>query len=154
REHLDGRPDLADTGRTDEDAPQGLTVAVERQIGLEARDLAAIAVSVDLAVESAEVAAVEDDHSGAAPKYRPRELAHGLVEPVETHQPHERRRLASGDHEPVEALQLLRLANLHCVRAKAPQHRRVLAEISLHFQDSELDNVDFRFPSSRCPGTM
>src|SRR5881227_525582 len=56
REHLDVRPDLADTGRTDEDAPQGLTVAVQRQIGLEARDLAAIGVSVDLDVESTEVA--------------------------------------------------------------------------------------------------
>ena len=71
------------------------------------------------------------------PKHRPLEPADRLVEPVEAHQPHERRRLAARDHEPVEPLELLRLAHLDDVRAEPAQHRRVLAEVALHGEDAD-----------------
>ena len=81
--------------------------------------------------------AVEDDHPGARPEDRRRERADRLVEAVEAHQPHERRRLAAGDDEPVEPVELLGLAHLDDVRAEPPQHRRVLAEVPLHGQDAD-----------------
>src|SRR5205823_8298284 len=59
REHLDLRPDLVDTGCADEDAPQGLGVVGKREVRLEARDLAAVGVAVDLDVDRAEVPPVE-----------------------------------------------------------------------------------------------
>ena len=64
------RPDLADAGRADEDAAQRLVVAGEREIGLEARDLAAVGVPVDLDVDGAEMPPVEDDHPGAGAQHR------------------------------------------------------------------------------------
>ena len=67
--------------------------------------------------------------------------AHRLVEAVEAHQPHERRRLAAGDDEPVEAVELLRLAHLDHVRAEAAQHRRVLAEVALHRQNADPERL-------------
>ena len=47
-----------------------------------------------------------------------------LVEPVEPHQAHERRRLPAGNDEPVEILELLGLPHLDRVDAEPPQHRR------------------------------
>src|SRR5437870_4704397 len=140
REHLDLRPDLADARRADEDAAEGLIVAGEREIGLEARDLAAVGVPVDLDVDGAEVLPVEHDHPRAGAEQGAGELAHRLVEPVKAHQADERRRLASWNHKAVEALHFLRLPNLDRFRAEAPQHRRVLAEVSLHCQDADLHN--------------
>ena len=81
---------------------------------------------------------VEDDHPGAGAEDRAWELPHRLVEPVEPHQPHERRRLAARDHEPVETLELLRLAHLDDVGAERAQHRRVLAEVALDCEDADL----------------
>src|SRR5439155_2869277 len=97
-EYLDLRPDLTDARCADEDAPEGLIVAGEREIGLEARDLAAVGVPVDLDVDGAEVLPVEHDHPSAGAEHGAGELAHSLVEPVKAHQAHERRRLAAGDH--------------------------------------------------------
>src|SRR5438270_8434168 len=144
-EHLDLRPDLVDAGCADEDAPQGLGVVGKREVGLEARDLAAVGVAVDLDVDRAEVPPVEDDHPGAGAEHGAGELTHRLVESVQAHQAHEGRRLATGDHEPVETLQLLGLANLDGVRTEPPQHRRVLPKVSLHRQDSDLHQADCRF---------
>src|SRR5438067_4439743 len=106
REHLDLRPGLANKRRPDEDAAQRLVVAREPQVGLEARDLPAVGVPLDLEVDEAEVVPVEDDHPRARAEDRAGERAQRLVEPVEAHQPHERRRLAAGDDEPVEAVEL------------------------------------------------
>src|SRR5438132_8198296 len=75
REHFDLRPHLADARCADEDPAEGLTVAGEREIGLEARDLAAVGVPVDLDVDRTEVPPVEDDHPGAGAEHGANELA-------------------------------------------------------------------------------
>src|SRR5262245_49442924 len=56
--HVDVGPHLRDPRRADEDAPQRPLVAVEVEIGLEARHLAAVCVASDLEVEHAEMVAV------------------------------------------------------------------------------------------------
>src|SRR5690348_2240458 len=82
REHLDFRADHPHARRTDEDAAQGRLVAVELEIGLEARDLAAVSVPLDVDVDEAEVVPVEDDHARTRPEDRRVEGAERLVEPV------------------------------------------------------------------------
>ena len=72
------------------------------------------------------------------PRIGPSKRADRLLEPVEPHQAHERRRLAAGDDEPVEAVELLGLANLDRVRAEPAQHRRVLPEVALDGQNADL----------------
>ena len=59
REHLDVRPGLANARRADEDATKGPLVAVELDVGLEARDLAPVRVPLDLEVCEPEVRTVE-----------------------------------------------------------------------------------------------
>ena len=81
--------------------------------------------------------AVEHDHPGARAEDGAGETAHRLVEPVEAHQAREGRRLAAGDDQPVEAVQLLGLAHLDDVRAEPAQHRRVLAEVPMHGQNAD-----------------
>ena len=85
--------------------------------------------------------AVEHDHPGAGAEHRPAEVADRLVEPVEAHQPHERRRLAAGDHEPVEPGELLGLAHLEDLGAELAQHRRVLAEVALHGENTDPERL-------------
>ena len=48
----------------------GSLVAVELEVGLEARDLAPVGVPVDLEVDETEVGAVEQDHPGAGAEDR------------------------------------------------------------------------------------
>ena len=115
----------------------GARVSFEREIGLEARRLPAVGVPLHLDVHEPEVVAVEDDHARAGAEDRPLELRDRRVEPVEAHEPHERRRLAAGHDEPIEAFELGGLAHLHDVRAQPPQHRRVLAEVALHREDAD-----------------
>ena len=78
--------------------------------------------------------AIEDDHPGARTEDRPLERPNRLVEPVQPHQPHERRGLPARDDQPVEPGELLRLPDLHRLRAEPAQHRLVLAEVSLDCQ--------------------
>src|SRR4051794_5705976 len=144
-EHLDLRPDFADARRADEDAPQGLSLAHQGQVCLEARDLPSIRVPVDVDVNGAEMSAVEHDHPRAGAEEGAGELAHRLVEAVEPHQAHERGRLAARDDQPIEPLQLLRLADLDGVGAEPTKHRRVLAEVSLDCQDADRHDADCRF---------
>src|SRR5438093_2929800 len=153
-QHLNLRPDLADAGRADEDSTQRLSFTAEREIGLEARDLSSVGVPIDLDVDRAEMPAIEHDHPCACSEQRARELAHRLVETVEPHQAHERRRFAPRDHEAVEPLQLLRLADLDRVRAEPPQHRRVLAKVPLYRQDADLHDLDCRFGLLVWPVTL
>ena len=86
--------------------------------------------------------AVEQDHPGAGAQDRPLEAPDRLLEPVEADQAADRRGLAAGDDEPVEAVELLGLPHLDDVGAEAPQHRRVLAEIPLHSQHSDRHRPD------------
>ena len=74
--------------------------------------------------------AVEEDHPGARPR-RPGEPPQRLLEAVDPDQAHDRGRFPAGDDEPVEVLELLRLAHLDRLGAEAPQHGRVLAEVAL-----------------------
>src|SRR2546430_4044498 len=123
--------------RADEDAAQRGAVTRERKIGLEARDLAAIRVPVDLDVDEAEMVAVEDDHPGTRTQNWTVECTDRLVEPVEPHQAHERRRLTARNHEPVESLELLRFPHLDRVDPQATQHRQVFAKVALDGEDTD-----------------
>ena len=118
-EHLDVRPELGDPRRADEDPAQRLVLAVERQVGLEARDLAAVGVPVDRQVDQAEVRPGRAGSSRAVPNIGPVKRPHRLVDAVEPHQAHDRRRLAAGDDQPVEPFELLGLAHLDDLGAEA-----------------------------------
>ena len=136
-EDLDGGAVVGHARRADEDAAQRLVVAGEVEIRLEARELAAVGVAIDLDVGEAEVGPVEQDHPGAGAEDRLLEAPHRLLEPVEPHQPRDRRRLAARDHEPVEPVELCRQAHLDDVRAEPTQHRPVLAEVALEGEDAD-----------------
>ena len=102
--------------------------------------------------------AVEHDHPRARAEHGSLEATDRLVEAVEAHQAHERRRLAAGDDEPVEPVELLRLAHLDDVRAEPAQHRRVLAEVPLDCEDADLHRHHFACcyqprVSSSCDGS-
>ena len=71
------------------------------------------------------------------PNTGPVERAQRLVQAVEVHQPDERGRLAAGNDEAVEPLELLGQAHLDHVRAETAQHRRVLAKVSLHGENAD-----------------
>ena len=81
--------------------------------------------------------AVEQDHPGAGAEDRPLEAPDRLLDPVEPHQPRDRGRLAAGDDQAVEAVELLGLAHLDRLGAEAAQHGRVLAEVALDGQDAD-----------------
>src|SRR5438094_2733641 len=135
---LDVVAHLAHARGADEDAAQRPRVAVQPKIRLEARNLPAVRVAVDLEIHQTEMRAVEDDHPRARSEDGRRKGAERVVEPVQAHQTHERRRLAAGHDEAVEAVELLPLPDLDDVGAEAPQHRLVLPEIALHGEDPDL----------------
>src|SRR3954470_6160048 len=136
-EHLDLRPGVAHARGADEDAAERPRVAGDLEVGLEAGDLPAVGVAVDVDVDEPEVRAVEHDHPGAGAEDGAAELAHRVLEPVEAHEPHERRRLATRDDEAVEALELLGLAHLDRVGAEPAQHGGVLAHVSLQGENAD-----------------
>src|SRR5918995_7090650 len=138
REHLDVGADLAHAWRPDENAAQLVFIPLDVEVGLEARDLAPVGVSVDDEIDETQVVAVEHDHPSACAEHGSLEAADRLVEPVEPHQAHERRRLAAGNDEPVEPVELLRLAHLEDVCPESAQHRHVLAEVPLEGEDADL----------------
>ena len=116
---------------------QRLAAVADVEIGLEAAHLAAERVPADADVGEAEVVAVEHDHPGARAEDRRREAAQRLVDAVQAHQPRDRGRLAAGDDQPVEPVELLRQPHLDRLGAEAPQHGRVLAEVPLHGEDAD-----------------
>src|SRR6478752_1770322 len=121
----------------DEDAPQRQVVARQRQVGLEARHLAPVGVPVALDVHETEMVPVENNHACARTKDRLLERTDRLVETVELHQTHERRRLSAGNHEAVKALQMLRFPHFDRIDAESLQHRHVFAEIALDGEDAD-----------------
>src|SRR5215207_3347935 len=137
-EHFHPGADIAHARRADEDATQLLDLSHELEIGLEARHLPPVRIAVDEQIDEPEMLAIEHDHPRARAEHGPLEAPDRLVEPVEPHQPHERRRLPAGDDEPVEPLELLRLAHLDDLRAEPAQHRDVLAKIPLESKDADL----------------
>ena len=81
-EHLDAGADVPHARGADEDAPERLVLARDREIRLEARDLPAVGVPRDLDVHQPEVRAVEEDHPGAGAEDRSSEDADRLVDAV------------------------------------------------------------------------
>src|SRR6478736_4934023 len=69
------------------------------------------------------------------------EPAHRLVEAVQPHEPPDCRRLATGDDEPVEPVELLGKPHLHRVRAEPPQHRCVLPEVPLYGENADPERL-------------
>src|SRR5437588_1341798 len=134
RQNFDVLPGLPHSRRADEDSVERFVLAGEPQVGLEARDLAAVRVPLYRQVDKTEMLTVEHDHAGAGAKDRTVELADRLVESVEPHQAHEGRRLAPRNDESVEAGALLRLAHLHGLHTEPTQRRRVLAKVALDGQ--------------------
>src|SRR6266536_3292719 len=67
---LDFRPRFADTRRADEDPAERRVLSGEREIRLEAGDLAAVGVSVDREVDEPEMVTVEHDHPGTGTQDR------------------------------------------------------------------------------------
>ena len=114
-----------------------LVAVADVDVGLEALHLAAERVPLDRDVGEGEVVAVEHDHPRARAEDRRVERAQRLVEPVEAHQPRDRRRLAAGQDQAVEPVELRRQPHLDRLGAEAPQHRRVLAEVALHGKDAD-----------------
>ena len=94
------------------------------------------------------MAAVEQDHSGAGAEQRPLEGADRLFQAVQAHEPGDRRRLAAGNDQAVEMVQLLRLAHLDGLGAQPAQHRGVLAEVPLHREDSDFQRLGHLLDSS------
>src|SRR5712692_396957 len=123
--------------RADEDAAQRSAFAGERKISLEARDLAAVGIPVDFHVDEAEMLAIEHDHPGTGTQDRAIERADCLVQTVEPHQTHERRRLTAGNDKPVQLLQLLGLPHLDRSDPEPPQHRQVFAKVALDGEDTD-----------------
>ena len=135
-EHLDVRPGCHDPRRADEDAPKRLPLG-KLEVGLEARNLPAVRVALDLDVDEAEMRSVEQDHSRASPEDGPAEALDRLLEPVEADQPSDRSRLAARDDQAVEPVELLGLANLDTLDTEALQHREVLTEVALDGEDAD-----------------
>jgi hypothetical protein len=136
-EHLDVRAGCRHARCPDEDASQRLTAVFELEIGLEARHLPSVCISAYREIDEPEVFAVEEDHPGARPEDRGAEAADGVPEAVDPDQAGDRRRFATGDYEAVEATQVVGLADLDGVRAQPPQHRCVLAKVSLHRENPD-----------------
>src|SRR5262245_16894660 len=148
-EHLDIVAGHAHARGTDKHASEGLVLSGQVEVRFETEHLPAVRVARDLDVDESEVVAVEHDQARARAENRLLEARDRLLEPVEPHQARERRRLATGDDEPVEPLQLLRLAHLHHLGAEPPQHCRVLAKVPLESEDA-----DFHALKSRVEPTM
>ena len=110
-QHLDLLAGTLHPRRPDEDPAERLLLPGQLEVGLEARDLAAVRVALDLEIDEAEMVAVEHDQPGAGAEDRLLEAADRVLEPVEPHQAHERRRLSAGDDEAVEPGELLGLAH-------------------------------------------
>ena len=113
-----------------------LSPATSRSVSNDA-DLPPESVPAHQDVDEPEVLAVEHDHPRAGAEDGPLEAPDRLVEPVQPHQAHERRRLAAGDDQTVEVRQLLGLAHLDDVDAETAQHRAVLAEVPLYGEHSD-----------------
>src|SRR6476469_2263906 len=140
-EHLDVRPRLLEPRRADEDSAQRLVAVPDVEVGFEALDLAAERVAPRAVVTEGEVVAVEDDHPGTRSQDRAAELAHRLVETVETHQPADGGRLAAGDDQPVKPVELCGEPHLDRLGTEPPQHGRVLSEVPLHSEDADPERL-------------
>ena len=138
REDLHIRSCLADPRCPDEDRAKRLVLAGDLDVGLEARDLPTERIPLHGDVDQAEPLAIEDDHPGARPEHCALEALDRVIEPVEPGQPHDRRRFAARDDEPVEPVELMGQTHLDHIRPESPEHVHVLAEGALERQHPDL----------------
>src|SRR5262245_55250034 len=136
-QHLDVSAGVLDPRRTDEDRAHRFVALADVEVGLEAPHLAAERVATHRDVGEPEMVAAEHDHPGARAEDRAVEAAQGVVEAVETHEPRDRGRLAAGDDQAVETVELLGKPDLDRVRAEPPEHVCVLTEVPLHGEDAD-----------------
>lgn len=132
---LDPRPVALHPGGADEDRTQRLVAdPLDLEVGLETLQLAAEGVATGGRVEEAEVVGVADDQAGAGPEDRATRLVVGAQRRLQAgggDPLRDRRALAAGDDEAVEALQLGRRADLGDLGAEPAQRPGVCLEVPL-----------------------
>ena len=130
----------------DEDPMQRIRVAGELEIGLEARELASVAVAANDQVHAREQRLVRNpvgrragkkDHPGAGSEHRPVVGAKRLQQPGQADELPDRGRFAAGQDDAVGLGELTRDANFYDLGAQAAQHRRVLANVALDGEDPD-----------------
>jgi hypothetical protein len=124
-----------DPGGADEDRAQRLVAdPLDLEVGLEALQLAAEGVAARDRVEEAEVVGVTDDQPGTGAKDRPAGLVvspKGRLQPSDLDPLGDRRALAAGDDETVEADDFGGGSNLGYIGAESAQGAGVCLEIAL-----------------------
>src|SRR3954452_22207184 len=141
REHLDVGPCLLEPRRADEDGAQRLLAVSDVEVSLETPHLPAERVASRPVVAEAEVVAVENDHPGARAEDRAVEPPHCVVEVVELHEPADCGRLAAGNDQPVESVEVVREPHLDRFGTEPPQHGSVLPEVPLHGEDADPERL-------------
>src|SRR4051794_16389388 len=151
-EHLDRLAGLLDPRRADEHGVHRAAVdAAQRQVGLEAVDLPAEGVAAHGDVQPADRLLVrraveqpvgEQDHPGAGAVDR-QAIGDRLAQRVEQAEPvgelGDRGRLATGQHQAVDGLELLGTADRARLGAPRPQRREVLADVALQREHPDCD---------------
>jgi hypothetical protein len=134
-EHLDPGPAALDPGRADEDRPQRLVAdSLDREVGLEALQLAAEGVAPGTGVDQTKVVGVADDQAGAGAENRlagrvvgaQGRLQFRRLDPLA-----DRRALAAGNDQPVETVEVLLGANLAYLGAELAQDAAMGLEAAL-----------------------
>ena len=141
-------PACSTRGRADEDAAQRLVVAGEVEIGLEARDLAAVAVALhdDVDGRASADGGLAGEHDHARRRCRARAAANarsGSSSPYDVEQQADRRRLAARDS--TSAVEPSSSAGVRTSTASAPSRRSiadVLAEGALERQHADRADGD------------
>ena len=112
---------------------------VEIEVGLEGAQLTPERVALGADVEHSEVIAVEHDHPGARPEHRRTgagQVAQRVAEPLPLDSERDHGRLAPGDYQRVEPLEVGRHADLAAVGAD-PRELGVRLEAALQGQDPD-----------------
>ena len=129
-ENLDVGPDAFDERGSDEDSMEGVAEPVDVEIDLEAVELPAIPVSSNRQVDQIESSLVRAsvEHVGGAQDHAGTGAEHGqpvdqaslevVEEPARREQPRHRGALASGQHDRVETVEVVRRSYQRCTGAE------------------------------------
>src|SRR4051794_26253765 len=141
---------LGDPRRADEDRAHRRAVHPrEVEVGLEGADLAPEGVAFGADVHHAEVVAVEHDQPGARPEDRAVEGPQGAGEAFALDAERHRGRLAAGDDQAIEVLEIGRRAHLPGLGPERAQELRMGVEVALESKDSDYQPR----PASSSPGS-
>jgi hypothetical protein len=146
-EHLHAFPDLLHPWSPDKYGIE--RGALEREFGLEGRQLATERVATHLDVEYTEMIPVQHDHSRTGAKDRlaaPDEVDERLTKPLTLHPESNSRGLAAWNDQGFDALEIIRRADLTDFDVKASETLRVRLEAALKGQNA--DDHQPRFWSS------